>query len=72
MNDHPSRLHIFTEHWQPYTRFTFMDELIIHQPRSRYRCHECGDLREARNLEVQAYYDGWRVRCNGGKHPGWV
>jgi hypothetical protein len=69
-----SDLHIFVEGWQPFTNFIIGCDphmRIRHNPRSIYRCGECGDLRQARNLEVQAYYDQWRVRCKDGKHPGW-
>ncbi len=66
-------VHIYCYPWQPFTRFEvgYMGVWIKHKPRELFHCHECLDRREARNLEVQAYYDHLRVRCKGGKHPGW-
>jgi hypothetical protein len=64
-------VHIYAYPWQPFTRFDDCGHIFRHKPRSLYRCHECGDRRQARNLEVQAYYDRWFVRCAGGRHPGW-
>ena len=64
-------VHIYQETWQPFTKFSWAGIPIHYKPRSLHQCHECLDRRQARNLEVQAYYDGWRVRCKDGKHPGW-
>ena len=64
-------VHIFRELWQPFTRFYDSGMLVKFAPRSLHVCDECRDSRQARNLEVQAYANYWRVRCKGGKHPGW-
>jgi hypothetical protein len=66
-----SQLHIFVERWQPFTRFVSAGRTFRRKPCSVSYCDVCGDRRQARNLEVQAYYDGWRIRCKGGRHPGW-
>lgn len=65
-------IHVFRANWQPFTDFDCSGIRITHKPNSLFRCQECGDARRAKNLEVQAYYDGWRVRCKDGKHPGWI
>ena len=67
-------VHVFVEPWQPFTDFIIgadTEMRIRHRPRELARCHVCLDRRQARNLEVQAYYDRLDVRCKGGKHPGW-
>jgi hypothetical protein len=64
-------VHIFRESWQPFTDFMAADIRIANKPGERFACHECGDTRQAKNLEVQAYYDHWRIRCKNGDHPGW-
>jgi len=56
-----------TRHWHPY-----LEKWINTPPRKKYRCHECGDERQARSLEISIDYDRLRIRCKGGKHPGWV
>lgn len=68
-----SALHVFAYPWEPLTAYTCPYEGTIRrtEPRKLYHCHECGDRRLARNLEIQAYYDYVRIRCKGGKHPGW-
>jgi hypothetical protein len=69
-----STFHIFVERWQPFTNFIIgcdQKMRIRHRPRELSHCDECLDRRQARNLEVQAYYDQIRVRCKNGKHPGW-
>lgn len=70
-----SNIHIFAEECQPYTNFIIGCDpkmRIRHKLRQLSFCHECLDRRQCRNLEVQAYYDGLRIRCKDGKHPGWV
>lgn len=67
--------HMLVEPWQPYTDFIIgcdPELRIKHRPDQLGYCHECLDRRQARNLEVQAYYDQIRVRCKDGKHPGWT
>lgn len=66
-------LRIYHNPWEPLTAYTCPYEGTIrgYKPREIFRCHECGDRRQARNLEIQAYYDTTYIRCKDGKHPGW-
>lgn len=59
--------------WQPLIRHWCLHrEKFVHvNPRKIYHCHECYDRRQARSLEVSIDYDRIRIRCKGGKHPGW-
>jgi len=66
-------LHVYHNPWEPLTAYTCPYEGKIRRtnPRTLFQCHECLDRRQARNLEIQAYYDTVYIRCKGGKHPGW-
>lgn len=65
-------IHVYTTIWQPFTDFWMDDYHFTHKRGdTRFSCHECGDTKRAENLEVQAYYDLWRIRCKCDKHLGW-
>ncbi len=65
-------IHIFAYPWQPFISYDDCGIRVKHKPNdTRFYCHECRDRRAAKNLEIQAYYDEYFIRCKGGKHPGW-
>lgn len=64
-------VHIYRAGFQPFLHFRDADgRMIRRHPRRIVRCHECRDLRWAKNLKVQAYYDGWNIVCADGCY-GW-
>jgi hypothetical protein len=60
--------------WQPLTQYEdpYIVRIVRTPSHNIYRCHECLDRRQARNLEISVDYDRIRIRCKGGKHPGWL
>ena len=63
--------------WQPLTRYFDPyypphGKWIKTALRRTFICHDCCDVRQARNLEISVDYDRRRIRCKNGNHPGWV
>ncbi len=64
-------LHIYTVPGQKATQYRVefgdTDITITNKPHSKLVAWCCGEIRLAKNLRVQAYYDGPRFWCIKGK-----